>query len=114
MTPIDQLHVAWADSQLGGIINKTELKQAIKEIGAKQDADGGWSINQLSKWKKKGVSTPAQTDTSDAYATAYVLFVMKQSGLKDDSGLLLVLYRRRRLAQGPSKLNRILGPALAQ
>ena len=85
VTDLNQLHISWASSELDGIVSKNEVKRALKDIGAKQNSDGGWSINQLSKWKKKGTSALAPADTSDAYGTAYVLFVLKKTGLKDEA-----------------------------
>jgi squalene-hopene/tetraprenyl-beta-curcumene cyclase len=83
---VDRLTVAWGNTGLKGTIQDSDVRTTIQKALAKQQSDGGWSINTLTggTWTKKGSSVMAQANSSDTYATSFVLYVMKETGLSAD------------------------------
>ena len=69
----------WADST-GGIDLPTEQrKQYIQQCLDLQQEDGGWSVHEIGGWQRPD-GTPQLTE-SEAYATAFMVFVLLESGL---------------------------------
>ena len=77
-TAHDRLMLLWASARLPGLLPAAERRAAIQEIGSRQNPDGGWSAESLGPWKlRPGITLSAG---SDAYATAFTAFVLRQAG----------------------------------
>ena len=55
--------------------------QVTSEVLAKQEADGGWSIESLGPWKTHAKAPPAKGG-SNTYATAYTAVVLMRTGTR--------------------------------
>ena len=66
----------WASAKLPSLLSPADRKVVVDEIWRAQNADGGWSLRSLGKWKPR----PAVTlgSESDAYATGLVAFALQQ------------------------------------
>jgi squalene-hopene/tetraprenyl-beta-curcumene cyclase len=49
-----------------------------------QRPDGGWSLPSLGYWQGKDPNHVVDANTSDGYGTGFVVYVLRQSGLKSD------------------------------
>lgn len=72
----------WADSYLGDFLTDDERKTSIAALVELQREDGGWSLPTLGDWKRSDGS-PQSTD-SDGYATGFLVYVLRRSGLPAD------------------------------
>ena len=86
--PPQNLHhkgmMLWAASGLDGLVDDATGKKWSRELLAAQRSDGGWRLIDLGagKWKR-----PEDVDDklpSDAYATAFSIFVLRQIKLSAD------------------------------
>ena len=73
----------WAEAE-----NGTELDPAIRstwvsELMSLQQEDGGWSMASLGNWPRRD-GTP-QLATSEAYPTAFCIWVLRRGGIKSES-----------------------------
>jgi squalene-hopene/tetraprenyl-beta-curcumene cyclase len=71
----------WASLKVDGLMTKDEQAAAIKELRAKQHADGGWSLPSLGEWKRRDGSDNDRTAPSDGYATGLAVYVLRQAGV---------------------------------
>jgi hypothetical protein len=83
---------AWAliaAARLDGVLSTSERSAIVSVLQGKQRADGGWSLNDLGPWRwqraEAPFAPPGKVDTellaaSDAYATALVIYALRQSG----------------------------------
>jgi squalene-hopene/tetraprenyl-beta-curcumene cyclase len=78
-TPIQRLNLLWASVQLPGLLTSSQQQAIVDEILAKQRADGGWSLSELSGGWEREDGTP-QVTTSDGYATGFIALVLQQLG----------------------------------
>ncbi len=71
----------WAAARLPGLMSGEERAAAIRDVFARQRADGGWSSPSLvvDGWKRMD-GTPLDTG-SDGYATGFVAYAMEQAGV---------------------------------
>jgi squalene-hopene/tetraprenyl-beta-curcumene cyclase len=58
----------WASARLPGLLKPEQQRAIIREVLAKQQADGGWSLTSLAGAWKRHDGTP-QEEKSDGYAT---------------------------------------------
>jgi squalene-hopene/tetraprenyl-beta-curcumene cyclase len=70
----------WAASQLDGILTGVQVRDTIERLLAKQQTDGGWSLASLGDWQRH--DRTAQSTTSDGYATAMLVYILPQAGVK--------------------------------
>jgi squalene-hopene/tetraprenyl-beta-curcumene cyclase len=74
---INQLYVLWASSKLPGLLTRTERKTLVEAIRNLQQADGGWRLSSLEKWKR--IDDTAEPKESDGFATALVALAIEES-----------------------------------
>lgn len=84
----NRLSALWADDKLPGLLNKEQKEAIVKQAIALQHSDGGWSPSDLvsSNWGRHD-GTP-QVSVSDGYATAYVTYVLEQTGVPGARGAI--------------------------
>ncbi len=72
----------WAASHWSKAVPSKSRRVWKEELLAAQGADGGWSMASLAgpAWKRDGGE--AQTSTSEAYPTAFCVYVLLQTGTK--------------------------------
>ena len=71
--------ILWADATGGIELSEETRAQYINVCRELQQDDGGWSVYGIGKWKRPDGS--AQITQSEAYATAFMLFVLQRCGL---------------------------------
>ena len=81
----NQLLLVWASTKMKGLLNADDRKAVLEKVAAAQQADGGWSIEAIGPWKAHA-NAPAGAG-SNSYATAFVAFVMRQAGPKNNLAL---------------------------
>jgi squalene-hopene/tetraprenyl-beta-curcumene cyclase len=74
----NRVSVLWANAEIKGVMSKAVVEKTLSELMAKQLPSGGFSMNHLGNWKKQGSFPEAGENTADGYASAYVLFILKQ------------------------------------
>jgi len=74
---INQLYVLWASSKLPRLLTLTERKTLVEAIENLQQADGGWRLSSLEKWKR--LDDTAEPKESDGFATALVVLAIEES-----------------------------------
>jgi squalene-hopene/tetraprenyl-beta-curcumene cyclase len=82
--PPDLHHKAWllwASVKLDGLLDRAEREKAIKDLLARQNADGGWSLPSLGDWKRRDGSPNDKKAPSDGYATGLIVYVLRQAGV---------------------------------
>jgi squalene-hopene/tetraprenyl-beta-curcumene cyclase len=80
----NRLTLLWAASKLPVVLPPEGRHLLIDEILRKQQSDGGWSMESLGPWQRRTEAPPHEG--SDAYATAYVAFIMQQAGVHPSDG----------------------------
>jgi squalene-hopene/tetraprenyl-beta-curcumene cyclase len=84
-TPPPTLHhkawLLWASRKLDGLMTRAEQDEAVKELLARQRADGGWSLASLGDWKGFDGRPNDTKAPSDGYGTGFVVYVLRQAGL---------------------------------
>src|ERR1700722_6856109 len=71
----NRLMLLWASTKLAGALPEAARQWMIDEIGRKQEADGGWTIQSLGPWKEH--PRALASTGSNSYATALVTFVLE-------------------------------------
>jgi hypothetical protein len=83
---------AWAliaSARFDGALGRSDRAAIVTALESRQRADGGWSLIDLGPWRWQRADAPfappGNVDTdllaaSDAYATALVIYAMRQSG----------------------------------
>ena len=69
--------------RLPGLLDEKERSALVETLAAKQQPDGGWSVNDLGSWKRHD-DTPEETK-SDGLATGLTVLALEQSGVGADS-----------------------------
>jgi squalene-hopene/tetraprenyl-beta-curcumene cyclase len=72
----------WASHQLGGLLSVKDRQALVGELFDRQEADGGWRLASLGAFTRRDGTT--QDETSDGYATGFVLHVMQTIGFSKD------------------------------
>ena len=75
----NRLMMLWASTKLPEVLPEARRKAAVDQARQTQQRDGGWSITSLGPWKAHP-SAPL-SEGSNAYATAFTAFVLKQAGV---------------------------------
>jgi len=80
-TLFNRASLLWATTKLKGVLRPAVQALIQKEIVGRQRADGGWDALVLvpSGWKRRD-ETPLETK-GDGYATAFMAYVLRESGL---------------------------------
>ncbi len=86
----NQMTMLLAASYMDGLMNDEQKDRLIESIFAKQNRDGGWSLNSLGtktsdphfSWKRKDGTD--QSNDSDGYGTGYAVYILKRAGLTQD------------------------------
>jgi squalene-hopene/tetraprenyl-beta-curcumene cyclase len=83
--PAPNLHhktwLLWASLKLDGLMTPAEREQTIKELLARQRADGGWNLPSLGQWKRRDGRPNDKQAPGDGYATGLSLYVLRQAGV---------------------------------
>ncbi len=83
---LNRLYVLWASAKAPRLLSDAEREQLIGEVNNLQQADGGWRLSALDV--RKRIDNSAQPTESDGYATALVVLVLEQSGLRPQGDTL--------------------------
>ena len=89
-TPPPTLHhqamLLWPETYGVKLLSPEARQATLDKLVALQKKDGGWNSATLGNWKR-GDGTEQDTETSDGYATGFVLFILKQTArpTPDDS-----------------------------
>ncbi len=82
--PAPMLHheamLLWAASYTEDLIPAAQKKTTLGKLLTLQRPDGGWNLPSLGKWKR-GDSKEQDLETSDGYATGFVIYVLRRAGL---------------------------------
>ncbi len=82
-----------AASRLKGVLSNADRKAIVRDLEARQQADGGWSLADLGTWRwdrtEAPFAGPGQTDHAllsrpDGYATGLVVYALRQAGVAAD------------------------------
>jgi squalene-hopene/tetraprenyl-beta-curcumene cyclase len=76
----------WASLKMDGLMSPAQRKQTIQDLLALQRPDGGWSLPSLGAWKRRNGKPNDKNAPSDGYATALVLYVLRQAGVPATEG----------------------------
>jgi len=84
----NRLSLLRASEKLPGLLSLEQKTSIVKDALTRQHQDGGWSPADLAppNWKRHD-GTPQETE-SDGYATAFVTYVIEQSGITSASGAM--------------------------
>ena len=74
----------WANSYLGDLVTQEERDTTIQKLLQMQSADGGWNSASLGNWER-GDGLEQDTESSDGYATGFVIFVLRRSGVASEN-----------------------------
>lgn len=76
--------VLWASTYVDGLMTDSERQDTVKELLAVQKKDGGWALAALGDWKRSD-GKAQDTETSDGYATGFVIYVLRRAGVPADN-----------------------------
>lgn len=74
----------WASTQLKGLAKQKERLQWQDDLLAAQKDDGGWVMIDLGDTSWKRSDGKQQDQHTDSYATAFIAYVLTESGIKRD------------------------------
>jgi hypothetical protein len=75
----NRLLLLWASMRVPDLVSKSQREALLKEVWAKQESDGGWSMASLGGWNVHP-DAPLQPG-SNGYATAFTAFVLERAGI---------------------------------
>lgn len=75
----NRLMLLWASSALPGLWPQPARLRLMEEVFARQQTDGGWTLESLGPWKER--STAMVSAGSNSYATAVVALALEQGGV---------------------------------
>ena len=82
--PAPDLHhrtmLLWASTKLPGLLAADRQAAAVRELRAKQRADGGWSLPSLGEFERQDGTPNDPAAPSDGYATGLATYVLIQAG----------------------------------
>ena len=93
---LNRAGLLWASIKWPGLLTAEQRESIVKEIYAKQQDDGGWSLSSLI-WSSRYFGIPSllttrrrndwtpQETKSDGLATGYLTFVLEQAGVPRDN-----------------------------
>ena len=76
----DRLAFLWASSAYPGALSESARASLVNEVFAKQQADGGWTLESLGPWTMHPDAPPVTG--SNAYATSFTAFVLERAGIR--------------------------------
>ncbi len=79
-----RIMTAWASLRIGGLMERQEREETLRQMLSKQLADGGWSTPSfLADWKdfRRKDNKPHDVETPDAYGTGLALVVAREMGV---------------------------------
>jgi hypothetical protein len=79
----DRLGLLWAFAKHPVLLPEDRRAALISEVLSKQQADGGWTLESLGPWTVHPDAPPATG--SDAYATGFTAFVLREVGVKPEA-----------------------------
>jgi len=93
---INQVGLLWASTKMTGLLDPEEQMSIVKEVLAKQQSDGGWSLASLSRtWRGWSLRAFARmwlrsdgtryNGNSDGYATGLIILTLQQLGIPYDN-----------------------------
>jgi squalene-hopene/tetraprenyl-beta-curcumene cyclase len=86
----NRLMLLWASAAMPGLWPEPARLRLVEEAFARQQADGGWTLDSLGPWKER--STAIVSAGSNSYATAVVTLALQQGGVTpSDSRLAMAL-----------------------
>jgi squalene-hopene/tetraprenyl-beta-curcumene cyclase len=71
----------WASTRLDGLVDEKQKEATIGSLRSLQQADGGWSLPSLGRWKRHDGTPNDPAAPSDGYGTGFVVFVLRQAGV---------------------------------
>jgi squalene-hopene/tetraprenyl-beta-curcumene cyclase len=74
----------WASIRVQGLMSSSERESTIKDLLELQRPDGGWNLPSLGDWKRHDGSSNDKNGPSDGFGTGFVIYVLRQAGLKSD------------------------------
>lgn len=75
-----RLALLWAATKLPSVMTAEARQATIDEILAKQQPDGGWTLESLGPWTEHPDAPPSlTTGASHPYATAFTTYVLQQA-----------------------------------
>jgi squalene-hopene/tetraprenyl-beta-curcumene cyclase len=80
-------HKAWllfASLRLEGLMTKSERDTTIGELLALARDDGGWNLPSLGPWDRLDGSPNDVRGPSDGYATGFIVYLVRQTGMAAD------------------------------
>ena len=90
--PVPELHhkatLLWASTKIDGLLTDDEKKATLAELRKLQLPDGGWNLPSLGPYPKRRGDVANAMDVSDGYATGFVTFVLRQTGVPADDPVL--------------------------
>lgn len=75
-----QAMLLWSAAHVPDLLTAEAKAAAIKQLRELQKPDGGWCVATLGQWKR-GDKKEQDTETSDGYATGFVVYVLRKSGV---------------------------------
>jgi hypothetical protein len=75
----NRLMLLWSSTKLPGTLPESARDALMGEIWARQEADGGWTIESLGGWKER--PTAPRSSGSNNYATGMVAVALEQAGI---------------------------------
>lgn len=74
----EQMAVLWAEAEGAEVLGGEKSAALARKLVAIQHEDGGWSMNALGDWTKRGDRPVSSGSSSDGYASAFTLYVIKR------------------------------------
>jgi squalene-hopene/tetraprenyl-beta-curcumene cyclase len=91
--PTTELHhkatLLWASTKIDGLLSDQEKQATVAELRKLQLPDGGWNLPALGPYPMRRGNIPNPMDVSDGYATGFVTFVLRQTGVPANDPALL-------------------------
>jgi squalene-hopene/tetraprenyl-beta-curcumene cyclase len=75
----NRLMLFWASGEMPGLWPQPARSRLVEEVLARQQSDGGWTLESLGPWKER--STAMVSAGSNSYATAMVALALEQGGV---------------------------------
>lgn len=77
----------WASSYVDKLISDEEKQKCVTDLTALQKEDGGWALPTLYEWKRSD-GKEQDLNTSDGYATGFVIYTLLRNGVPADSATI--------------------------
>jgi squalene-hopene/tetraprenyl-beta-curcumene cyclase len=80
-----QAMILWAASYVPDLLSANERKAIADKLVSLQKPDGGWCLATLGDWKRADETESQDTTHSDGYATVFVIYVLRRTGVPADN-----------------------------